>query len=208
MRALGLCIAVDFLIVKSLNTWTATAGRPLFLSRSSYCHRGWGHFLEPILGSHSDIRGNFGIKKCTKHPLFSQNTQCKSPTQNFVFEIKNISGRSAVAIFHLKIFVVPDVVLCFFFATNLTKIQTTAKFAQVPNIKRFAVIFCQYLKYLFFLRSKLLWHILYWLVLCSHSFSLCLTCLNCLIHCHCVPIVWVSSLKDSQIYGELGCRLQ
>lgn len=113
MRALGLCIAVDFLMVKSLNTWTATAGRPLFLSRSSYCHRGWGHFLEPILGSHSDIRGNFGIKKCTKHPLFSQNTQCKSPTQNFVFEIKNIPGRSAVAIFHLKIFVVPDNVQIF-----------------------------------------------------------------------------------------------
>ena len=96
---------------------------------------------------------------------------------------------------------------CVFFAANLTKIQTTVKFAQVPNIKRFAVIFCQYLIY-FFLRWKLLWHILCWLVLCSHSFSLCLTCLNCLIHCHCVPIVWVSSLKDSQIYGELGCRLQ
>ena len=41
-----------------------------------------------------------------------------------------------------------------FFATNLTKIQTTVKFAQVPNIKRFAVIFCQYLKFLCFLKDE------------------------------------------------------
>lgn len=47
---------------------------------------------------------------------------------------------------------------CVFFAANLTKIQTTVKFSQVPNIKRFAVIFCQYLIYFFFKMKTTLAH--------------------------------------------------